>query len=141
MSIELHAFIRGPDIPDRASWQVTINSLGFPVELHPGLDPLTSRGFTPCTIAGRASGFEIYLDTAESLIAAYPHKKGELSRYDKVISFRWGGHMDELACSFASAAALAAGHGATVYYPDDDLIYQADVLIRQAREVVDSLAA
>jgi len=139
MSIEMYAFIREADIPDRVTWQESINSLGFPLDLDKDLDPLTSTGFTPCKIADLESGFEICLDSAEEILDSYPDRKSEFSEFEKSISYRWGGHMEELACSLASAAALMKGHGAKVYYPDDDLVYDADSLVHTAREVIDSL--
>lgn len=139
MSIEMHAFIREVDIPDRETWQESIFSLGFPLELDEELNPLTSSGFTPCKIAGVVSGFEISLDSAEELLAFYPERKSEFSEYEKAISYRWGGYMEELACSLASAAALVERHSARVYFPDDDLVYEGDVLVREAREAIESL--
>ncbi len=136
----MYAFIHEADIPDRAIWQDSINSLGFPLELDQNLDPLKSTGFTPCKIANIESGFEIYLDSAEDILDSYPERRSEFSEFEKAISFRWGGHMEELACSMASAAALVKGHNAKVYYPDDDLVYDPDLLVQTAKEVIDSIA-
>ena len=141
MSIEMYAFIRTEEIPDRETWQQSIQSLGFTLELDDELDPLTSSGFTPCVIAGQDSGFEIALDQAEELLAFYPHRKDEFAEYDGAISFRWVGDMGELGCSLGSAAALAKNHNAKIYYPDDDLVYETDALVSEAREVIVSLAS
>jgi len=140
MSIEMYAFIREADIPDRGTWQESINTLGFPLVLDKDLDPLKSTGFTPCKISGIASGFEIYLDSADDILDSYPERRSEFSEFEKSISFRWGGHVEELACSMASAAALVKRHNAKVYLPDDNLVYDLDSLIQTAREVIDSIA-
>lgn len=139
MSLEIHAFIRVSDIPGRSEWQNSIRSLGLPLELDEDLDPLNSSGFVPCVIADHSSGFEIYLDSADDLLASYPNRREEFSQYDKAISFRWGGHMEELACGLASAAALVDRHGARVYYPADDLVYEREVLLQEAKDVINSL--
>jgi hypothetical protein len=140
MSIEMYAFIHEADIPDRGSWQDSINSLGFPLELDDDLDPMQSTGFTPCKIAGIPSGFEIYLESAEDILESFPEQRIDFNEFEKVISFRWGGHLEELACSLASSAALVKEHNAKVLFPDEDLVYDLDTLVKTAREVIDSIA-
>jgi hypothetical protein len=44
--------------------------------------------------------------------------------------------MGECACVMAAAAALVNGCRGLAYYPDDDLIYDAEGLLRDAREAM-----
>ena len=142
MSLEFHAFIKSESIPTRDGWQEAIASLYLPLELDKELDPLQNTGYVPCLLNGKSSGFELYLDDAESLLTYYSHRKNEVAGLDKSLSFRWGSDLSECACVMAAAVALVNACGAITYYPNDDILYvDKDALLSETRELLDSLVS
>ena len=142
MSLEFHAFIKSESIPTRDGWQEAIASLDLPLELDKELDPLHNTGYVPCLLNGESSGFELYLDDAESLLTYYSHRKNEVAGLDKSLSFRWGSDLSECACVMAAAVALVNACGAIAYYPNDDILYvDKDALLSETRELLDSLVS
>jgi hypothetical protein len=66
MSLEMHVFMEKQRVPDKASWQAAVDSLGLPLRLSPNLDPAHDTGFSPSEVRGAKSGFEIYSEPADS---------------------------------------------------------------------------
>ena len=73
------------------------------------------------------------------LLTAYPQLKENTGLRDYSISFRWGGDMAECACVLIASAALAKSFGALVYYPDDNLLYSYDDLVREAKQALEEM--
>lgn len=129
MSLELIVPFRTESLPTRSAWQAAIDQLAFDVQLDPDLDLTQDSGFSPTTIRGRESGFEINLIDGRSLLQHYPALAGKVRESNPAVCFTWGGDLAECACVMAvAAAALAGGWGATAYYPDDDMTYDVDGL-------------
>jgi len=105
MALEQHAFVQKAKVPSRNEWQAAIDQLGFDLQLFPDLKPFENSGFLPCRINGKDSGFEIYYEPADDLLAAYPDMKEKMGGRDFAISFRWGGEMGECACELIASAA------------------------------------
>jgi hypothetical protein len=136
MSLEMNVFLEKARIPDRSSWQAAVSSLGLPFELNPELDPLHDRGFSPSKLNGLDSGFEIYSESAKSVIENQPQLAEILDSRDWCISFRWGGNLSECACVLAASAGLVKLCDAVAYYPDDDLTYDLDGLVKEVNVVI-----
>ncbi len=130
MSNELHVFLAG-EFPTRAAWQSAIDKLGFPFQLDPDLDLEKDSGFSPSLLRGKDSGFEICFEEAAELLQTYPNIKGKIEGREKVISFRWGGDLNECACVMAAAAGLVECCQALVYFPQDDCWYEASELRKE----------
>jgi len=138
MSLELHVFIRAGEMPARDSWQAKIRELGFPVELDPEMKVGSDEGFSPCTVKGQASGFEISFESSKELLDDYPNIRTSVRDRDACITFRWGGDMLECACVMAATAALAGLCDAVSYYPDDDILYSPHELVTEANTCLDA---
>jgi hypothetical protein len=136
MSLEMHVFSRKVRIPDRSSWQATVEALGIPFELDPNLDPLHDSGFSPSKIRGTDSGFEIYSEPAIAFLENQRQLAKAVADRDWCISFRWGGDMHECACVLAASAALVKLCDAVAYFPDDDLTYDLNGLIEEANSAL-----
>ena len=129
MSLEMLVFLEKSRIPDRDSLQSTVESLGVPLQLDSTLNLNTDRGFSPSTIKGVPSGFEIGSQLAQELVPIYPTLKGIVGRRDWAISFRWGSNMSECACVLGASAALVKLCDAVAYYPADDIRYDLKSLL------------
>lgn len=136
MSLEMNVFLEKTKVPDRPSWQAAVGSLGLPFELDPDLDPLHDHGYSPSKLNGIKSGFEIYSESANSVVENQPQLVEIIGSRDWCISFRWGGSLTECACVLAASAGLVKLCDAVAYYPDDDLTYDLDGLIKEANVAI-----
>ena len=121
MSIELYAFVNS--LPDRAAWQAAIDRAGIDLQLDPELDLAKDRGFSPCVIKGRESGFEILVDNVADVLRGFPSLASVVGARSFVISFRYGGDCAEGACAWGACHALLRFFDAVIFYPDDEVIY------------------
>jgi hypothetical protein len=134
MAIELHIFTNDSRIPSRDAWQREIERLSFPTVLDSSLDVQKNTGFTPTTYQGKAAGFEFCWEPAANVLSEYPHVASKVSGRDMCATFRWGGDMTECAAASSAAAALAKITDGVYFYPDDDLIYNADEAVDATRK-------
>ena len=132
MSLLQTAYLAKSRVPSIQALQSAVDSLGFDLQVDSFYQPFECSGFLPCTLQGKKSGFEIYFETAEENLQAFPHLKDVIGPRDCAITFRWGGDMGECACVLIVSAALAKSCDAIVHYQDDDLLYSADQLVSEA---------
>lgn len=133
MAIELHVFAHDSRIPSRATWQRAIDELGFPAVLDSSLELRQDRGYVPTTYQGNDAGFELYLDPAAKVLSVYPHIAPKSGDRDTCVTFRWGSDLTECAAALSAAAALAKVTDGVYFYPDDDIVYDADEAIAATR--------
>ena len=136
MSLQQTAFVAGAKLPDRAALQSAVDALGFDCKIDAVYVPSQCSGFLPCVLAGRASGFEVYFESAAEVLLDFPHLAECVGNRDVAITFRWGGDMAECACVLIVSAALAKAFAAIVHYQDDDLLYSAEQLVDEARSAL-----
>lgn len=121
MSLEMLVFLEKSRLPERGDLQIAVESLGVPLQLNSTLNLNIDRGFSPSTIKGVSSGFEIGSESAQELISTYPALNGIVGGRDWAVSLRWGSSMSECACILATSAALIKLCDAVAYYPADDI--------------------
>lgn len=97
MSLSLEVFFPLDRMPALKTWQDSIQSNGFSMELHQDMDPLTFSGYWPASYQNRPSGFE-YCHSVET---------DETMTKTLRISFVWGGDADEAICAAIAAGCLA----------------------------------
>ncbi len=136
MSLLQTAFLEKPRVPDRAKLEEAIHTLGFDLSIDDYYRPFNCSGYLPCVLNGKNSGFEIYFESPDDMVQAFPHLQKEIGSRDCAISFRWGGDMTECACVLIVGAALAKNFGAIIHYEADDLLYSAEQLIEDAKSVL-----
>ena len=132
MSLLQTAYLSKSRVPSLQELQSAVDSLGFDLHVDPFYKPFECSGFLPCVLQKKKSGFEIYFETPEENLQAFPHLKKEIGPRDCAITFRWGGDMAECVCVLIVSAALAKSCDAIVHYQDDDLLYSADQLVSEA---------
>jgi len=126
MSLDLYAFVNS--LPSRANWQSAIDRAGIDLKLDPDLDLATDRGFSPCEIRGKASGFEITVEKSSRALEIYPSLTAVVGPRSNVICFRWGGDLAECACVMGASLALLRAFGAMAYYAAEDIVYDEATL-------------
>lgn len=139
MAIELHIFTDDSRMPSRDVWQREIEQLGFPTVLDSSFDLRGGTGFTPTTYQGKATGFELYLEPAVNVLSGYPHVAPKVGDRDKCVTFRWGSDLAECAAALSTAAALAKLTDGIYFYPDDNVLYNADEAIEATRKDLSSI--
>ncbi len=72
MSLEMLVFLEKSRIPDRGGIQNALESLGVPLQLNSTLNLISDRGFSPSSIKGVSSGFEIDSQTSQKILEHYP---------------------------------------------------------------------
>ena len=134
MAVELYAFVNRAEIPTGEAWRQALSELDLPLELDPELEPLSDAGFSPCTLRGVATGFELFLENATDL-----DPPDAAASFDSAIVFRWGGDLSGCASALGAAAALRRVSNAFVYYPADEMIYSDEALLSEFQECVGEL--
>jgi hypothetical protein len=139
MAVELHIFIQDSRVPTRENWQCAIEQLGFPTVLDASLDLRRDAGFTPTIYKGRSTGFELRLDPAADVLSSYSHIAPKLGSRDRCATFRWGSDLTECAAALSAAAALTNVTDGVYFYPDDDVLYNADEAVEATRRDLSSI--
>lgn len=139
MSIELHIFLPGCSVPTIEAWQNAIELEAFPLVLDPETDLKSHRGFLPAKYDGRPTGFEFYLDAASEILATYPHVGTSAGHCTRCATFSWGGDILEMCAALSAAASLAKLTNGLYFYPDDDIIYDADQALIATRNDLKSV--
>jgi hypothetical protein len=125
MSCTQLAFIQRERIPDRASLQYSIDSLGFDLKLHPELNLLEDTGFVPCVLCGESNvGFELFACVAEEITGDEEEFQAIAGDNDWCISLIWHSSMKDCACAMVVCCALAKDFGAVTSFegePPQDL--------------------
>jgi hypothetical protein len=132
MSMLQTAYVARTRVPQREALQAAIDALGFDCKLDESYTPFKSRGFLPCNLCGKESGFEIYFEPTAGLLEQFPLLARELGDREVAMTMRWGGDMAECACVMVVSAALANESDALVHYQNDDMLYSKDQLIEEA---------
>ena len=122
-------FLEKSRIPDRAILQNAVDSLGLPFQFYPTLDLVSDRGFSPSSIKGTSSGFEIYSQSAQEVLPDYPQIRESIAARDWTITLRRGSRMSECACVLAASAAMVKQCDAVAYYPADGITYALKTLL------------
>lgn len=139
MSIELHIFMQDTRVPDRNAWQQTVDQLSFPTVLDPALNVRNDGGFSPTIYKGTSTGFEFCLEPAAEILSSYSHIMPRVGNRDMCATFRWGGDLTECAAALSAAAALTKLTDGIYYYPDDDILYDADEVVEATQNDLNSI--
>jgi hypothetical protein len=123
MSLDQFVFLDA--LPDRQGWQSAIDKLGVDLQLDPDLDLSHDEGFSPCTLSGASSGFELQVGSASEPLCDHPSLAPAVGSRSHVICLRWGGDLAECGCVMVASLALVEAFGGVAYYPADDILYDA----------------
>ena len=132
-SFELHVFLRGSRVPDRAAWQNGIDRLGFATTLDEKISVRVDVGFLKATYEGRAAGFNFALSSASNILSLYPHIAPRIGERDTCATFITGGDLPETFAVLSSAAALAQFSDGVWFFPAANIFQSADEAVETAR--------
>ncbi len=137
MSLELYTFL--DSLPNRQAWQAAIVQVGVKLELDPQLDLSRSEGFSPCSVQGTPSGFEMHVVKVSDVVDEHPVLIHSVGKRSHALCFRWGGDFAECACVLGANLALVRVFGAVAYYPADELVYDVGTLEAELQECLAEL--
>lgn len=137
MSLTVPLTVAG--LPNRGEWQQEIDRLGLDMQLDPQLNLARDSGFSPATILGRESGFEIYVVEPGALATGGPGIAGRVPGPTRAISFAWRGDLAECACVLAAAAGLLQRWARVAVSDDDGMVYDGPALLAEFRACVTEL--
>lgn len=120
-------------LPTAQAWQRTIDELGLPLRLDPGVDTASHEGMWPVTLKGQGTGFEYFVDrdpeppggTSDPTAVAGEIRVTLVSRSAM-----------ESRAAVAAAAALAAVSGGRVHDDADQRVHDRHAALRWARQVI-----
>jgi hypothetical protein len=134
MSIEAHAFFTG-EIPDTAALTRTMQELGFPISIVTPDYPMQGHsGFMPMLLHGDRSGAEFHLDDGRK-----DQVKDIDPRFDRCVSFRFGGDFNELICATCAAVAIAKLMNGVFYEGHDGVLMPVDEAIEYAKKTIEDV--
>ena len=132
MSSELHVLFSGK-VPTKAALTRAMKELGFPVTIPAGSKPLAQQsGYLPMKLRREESGVEVDVSADRSVVEEIAGKHFD-PRFERCVSFRWGGDEREMVCALCTAAALAKLVDGIVR-DDDSRHLSADQAIADARQ-------
>jgi hypothetical protein len=132
----MHVMFAGK-LPGKAALTRAMKELGFPVAIPAGSGALEKqRGFLPMKLRRQNSGVEFDVYDKRAHIEEVAGEDFD-PRFERLVSFRWGGDEDEMLCALCTAAALAKLVDGVVL--DEDGRLSVEQAIEQARRNLDSV--
>jgi hypothetical protein len=129
MSNTQYIFIRRVTVPDRASLEASINSLGYDLLLDPEFSLYEDTGFLPCQLDGVSGfGFQVFHESVEEILEAIPDLAPHVKDSDYCLSFVWGGSMRDAVCAMMVSCAFAKDFDAVVSYEGEEPSSVQDLL-------------
>ncbi|PAM95737.1 hypothetical protein B4N84_06475 [Flavobacterium sp. IR1] len=141
MSMTQIAFIRKADLPTNRQIQEVIQKLGYDFKIFDDLEGHISEDGLECSINGRQTYFETYIDEANNTISETEAEwiESDLTNQDTAISFVWGADFSAGACIGLISIALIDLSNALVYYMDDQIKYSREMLIEDTPQFLAEL--
>jgi hypothetical protein len=132
MANELHVLFSGK-LPSKAALARAMKELAFPVTIPAGGKPLAQQsGYLPMKLRREESGVEVDVTDDRSVVEEIAGPQVD-PRYQRCVSFRWGGDEREMVCAQCAAAALAKLTDGIVR-DDDGTHLSADQQIAEAHD-------
>lgn len=141
MSMTQIAFLRKATIPTNAQIQDTIQQLGYDFKILRGLEEQIDRDGLACSLNGKQTYFETFVDDAGHIISENEAEwiEPDLTNQETAISFVWGGDFVAGACIGLVSVALIELSNALVYYMDDEMRYTKEMLLVEMPQYMEEL--
>lgn len=136
MSMELYVFLNKCDMPIPEAWQQSINAASFDLRVDTDFDPFHFTGFLPCELRDRSTGFEYYFSPSIEVAPPETYLAPMTSNFDSVVTFIWGGDLQETVAVMMAAGALAASVDSLLHFADDDSSVRSAQALPYARQQI-----
>jgi hypothetical protein len=116
------------------AWQAAIDAEKFPLRLNDDRPLDVLKGFLPVLLRGIRTGFECGHWSAEVFIRGRPdvnfgHKWGY------VLTFRWGGDLNQLQSAWMAAAAYAKATGGIVFDDEEGKVHTTAEALEMVKDI------
>ena len=139
MSIEMHVF-SDLRLNSTAEWQRAVDLQAHPLKLSSEAALATVKGFFPCSLSGRATGFECFHDDAQKMMEHYGRDNFNRS-WKYALGFRFRGDFAELQAAWMAAAAYARATNGIVFDPEAGRSYTPQEAEQVIRDIARDLPA
>ena len=126
MSVELLIVLAAAKAPDWSSWNQALWDARAPASLSRSEDLKRFSGFLPVRVQGRATGFEFLNVSASDAAVQYPALSQVGLANPVVYSLSYGGHPEECAAAFLSAAVLVSRFDGVAFDPQQGMMLTLD---------------
>ena len=126
MSMTLYVILTLSDVPNTTALNEKAARLKTPLEFSENIDLRTHSGFLPIKLGGEPSGVETYTSPYSEFTDYFPDF--DISPYKEpvVITFRWGGDLNEMVVALNSAYLLSHDVVATVFEPQSGMFLTSE---------------
>lgn len=137
MSMTLYVILTLSDVPNTTALNEKAARLKTPLEFSENIDLRTHSGFLPIKLGGEPSGVETYTSPYSEFTDYFPDF--DISPYKEpvVITFRWGGDLNEMVVALNSAYLLSHDVVSTVFEPQSGMFLTSE----QVKEGADAMFA
>jgi len=133
MSVDLLVILATSNAPSGEAWSRALLEEHAPVSFSAPLDVKHDSGFVPMLVDGRRSGFEFLVESYDEDADLHPVLKNVHLDNPTVYSFSFGGHFDESAAAFFSAAVLVSRFHGVAFDPQSGAFMSAKQLTDAGR--------
>ena len=135
MSMTLYVIMSLSDVPNTDDLNEISKSLDVPVVYSENVDLKEHSGFLPAKLNGMDSGVETYVAPLSDFTDYFPSH--DFSSYSEpvVVTFRWGGNMEEMIVALNSAYLLGYQKQAIAFEPQSG-IYLDNEQVKEGAEAM-----
>lgn len=137
MSMTLYVILSLNDVPDTTSLNVKATELNSPIVFSENINLKTHSGFLPVKLSGEPAGVETYASPYSEFSDYF--SDFDISPYKEpvVITFRWGGDLNEMVVALNSAYLLSHDVVSAVFEPQSGMFLTSE----QVKEGADAMFA
>jgi hypothetical protein len=134
VSVELLIVLAATKAPDWSSWNQALWDTRAPASLSRSEDLKRFSGFLPVRVQGRATGFGFLNESATDVAVQYPVLAQVPLANPVVYSLSYGGHPEECAAVFLSAAVLVSRFDGIAFDPQQGVMLTLEQVNEGARQ-------
>lgn len=121
MSMTMYVILSVSDVPNTNSLNELSKHLTVPISYSENVDLKKHTGFLPVKLKGEDSGVETYMSPLSEFSDYFPSFDSSAYQEPVVITFRWGGDMNEMIVALNSAYLLGYEKRSTVFEPQSGM--------------------
>lgn len=121
MSMTMYVIMSISDVPNTNALNELSNQLNTPVQYSENVDLKEHTGFLPVKLKGNNSGVETYMSPLSEFSDYFPNFDSSSYKEPVVITFRWGGDLQEMVVALNSAYLLGYEKNSTVFEPQSGM--------------------
>lgn len=116
------------------AWQGAIDAENFPLRLNDDRPLDVLKGFLPVLLRGIRTGFECSHWPAEVFMRGRPNVNFD-HEWRRVLTFRWGGDLNQLQSAWMAAAAYAKATGGIVFDDEEAKVHTAAEALEMVKDI------